>query len=46
MINWIVKILDNYSEVSDYTLEYSSALLMNLAIRTSGKIKCENPKVE
>jgi len=31
--------------MSDYTFEYVTALLMNLALRTEGKIKCEDPKV-
>jgi len=33
--------------MSDYSLEYSTALLMNLSLRTKGKDKCEkeNPKI-
>ncbi len=32
--------------MSDYTFEYVTALLMNLALRTAGKIKCEDPQLE
>ena len=31
--------------MSDYTFEYVTALLMNLALRTAGKVKCEDPQV-
>jgi|EP00505_MAST-04D_sp_SCG-Rhode-Island_P004604 LisH domain-containing protein ARMC9 len=31
--------------LSEYTIEYATALLMNLSVRTLGKIKCEDPKV-
>lgn len=32
--------------MSEYTFEYVTALLMNLALRTAGKIKCEDPQLE
>ena len=34
-------VLKNYQELSEYSLEYSSALLMNLSLRTTGKDVCE-----
>lgn len=42
MINWIVGVLKKENEtLSDYSLEYGTALLMNLSLRTAGKDKCE-----
>jgi len=32
--------------LSDYTLEYTAALLMNLSLRTMGKQACEDPSLE
>lgn len=47
MIKYIVFILKNeLSTLSDYTLEYSTALLMNLSLRKIGKDKCEDPSLE
>ena len=47
MIKYIVYILKNeLNTLSDYTLEYSTALLMNLSLRKNGKDKCEDPKLE
>lgn len=47
MIKYIVYILKNeLHELSDYTLEYSTALLMNLSLRKIGKDKCEDPSLE
>lgn len=41
MIDWIFRTLKNEREtLSDYTLEYSTALFMNLSLRKEGKIKC------
>ena len=37
LIEWLVKVLEDNDSLSDYTLEYSVALLMNLCLRTSGK---------
>lgn len=36
LIEWLVKVLEDNDNLSDYTLEYSVALLMNLCLRTSG----------
>ncbi|CAK6968781.1 lisH domain-containing protein ARMC9 isoform X2 [Scomber scombrus] len=45
LIGWLVDELHNSDSLSDYTLEYSAALLMNLCLRTKGKRKCaENAK--
>ncbi|XP_038147689.1 lisH domain-containing protein ARMC9 isoform X1 [Cyprinodon tularosa] len=45
LIGWLVDKLQDSDCLSDYTLEYSAALLMNLCLRTKGKRKCaENAK--
>ncbi|XP_037106016.1 lisH domain-containing protein ARMC9 isoform X1 [Syngnathus acus] len=45
LIGWLVDELDDSDCLSDYTLEYSASLLMNLCLRTKGKMKCaENAK--
>ena len=36
VIEWLVGVLEDNDALSDYTLEYSVALLMNLCLRTSG----------
>jgi hypothetical protein len=42
VIRWIVDtIRDELDVLSDYTLEYATALLMNLSLRIEGKNKCE-----
>ncbi|XP_070560992.1 lisH domain-containing protein ARMC9-like isoform X4 [Ptychodera flava] len=40
IIQWLVNVLEDSDALSDYTLEYSVALLMNLCLRTAGKLKC------
>ncbi|XP_067370792.1 lisH domain-containing protein ARMC9 isoform X2 [Channa argus] len=40
VIGWLVDELQESDSLSDYTLEYSAALLMNLCLRTKGKRKC------
>lgn len=40
LIEWLVKVLEDNDSLSDYTLEYSVALLMNLCLRSSGKKRC------
>ena len=37
MIQWLVETLENLEDLSDYTAEYSNALLMNLCLRSAGK---------
>uniref|UniRef100_A0A3P8RVS6 LisH domain-containing protein ARMC9 n=1 Tax=Amphiprion percula TaxID=161767 RepID=A0A3P8RVS6_AMPPE len=45
LIGWLVDELQDSDCLSDNTLEYSAALLMNLCLRTKGKRKCaENGK--
>ncbi|KAK3732308.1 hypothetical protein QZH41_020461 [Actinostola sp. cb2023] len=40
LIQWLVTLLDDHDSLTDYTLEYSVALLMNLSLRSLGKRKC------
>ncbi|CAF2360770.1 unnamed protein product [Rotaria sp. Silwood2] len=40
MIKWLVPLLSKSNGLSDYTLEYGVALLMNLCLRTEGRRKC------
>lgn len=41
IINWVVCVLINEEDsITEYTLEYGLALLMNLSLRKSGKRKC------
>lgn len=42
VIPWILELLGNsMADLSDYTLEYATALLMNLSLRSRGKDSCE-----
>ncbi|XP_077463427.1 lisH domain-containing protein ARMC9 isoform X3 [Stigmatopora argus] len=44
LIGWLVNELHDSDCLSDYTLEYTASLLLNLCLRTKGKRKCaENP---
>eukprot|EP01083_Nonionella_stella_P286536 975266_1 len=40
IIEWIVEILSDPSTLSAYTIEYASALLMNLALKSFGRRAC------
>nr|XP_023675717.1 lisH domain-containing protein ARMC9 isoform X4 [Paramormyrops kingsleyae] len=40
LISWLVDELQESDSLSDYTLEYSVALLMNLCLRSQGRKKC------
>ncbi|KAJ8277188.1 hypothetical protein GJAV_G00072370 [Gymnothorax javanicus] len=40
LIGWLVTELEDSDCLSDYSLVYSSALLMNLCLRTQGKRRC------
>ncbi|XP_066565322.1 lisH domain-containing protein ARMC9 isoform X2 [Amia ocellicauda] len=40
IIPWLIDELQDTDSLSDYTLEYSVALLMNLCLRAQGKRKC------
>uniref|UniRef100_A0A8C5C5N5 Armadillo repeat containing 9 n=1 Tax=Gadus morhua TaxID=8049 RepID=A0A8C5C5N5_GADMO len=45
LIGWLVDELQDADCLSDFTLQYATALLMNLCLRTKGKRKCaENAK--
>lgn len=47
MIKWIATVLRNEQEtLSDYSIEYATALLMNLSLRAAGKDKCEDPNIQ
>lgn len=42
MIPWIIeRLASEQHELSEYSLEYTTALLMNLSLRVAGKNKCE-----
>jgi hypothetical protein len=49
MIKWIAFVIRNEGGgegeggLSDYSIEYATALLMNLSLRAAGKDKCEAP---
>lgn len=46
MIKWIANVIKNEGEsLSDYSIEYATALLMNLSLRAAGKDKCEDPNI-
>ena len=36
LLPWTIKVLQHHDTLSDYTLHYSLALLMNLVLRTAG----------
>ncbi|KAK4469569.1 hypothetical protein MN116_006604 [Schistosoma mekongi] len=40
VILWVINLLENMHNLSDYTLEYAVALCMNLCLRSSGKRCC------
>lgn len=42
VIDWVVSILKDAETLSDYSVEYGTALLMNLCLRSGGKLRCEN----
>ena len=43
VINWILTTLKQEGDnLSEYSLEYTTALLMNLSLRFAGKNKCES----
>ncbi|KAK1897503.1 LisH domain containing protein ARMC9, partial [Dissostichus eleginoides] len=45
LIGWLVDELQDSDCLSDYTLEYSAALLMNLCLRTKGKGEAQNHEI-
>jgi hypothetical protein len=50
MIKWIAYVIRNEGGgeggLSDYSIEYATALLMNLSLRAAGKDKCEDPEIK
>ena len=40
MINWLVGALENHEELTDFTLEYSVALVINLSLRSKSNLHC------
>ena len=42
VLEWLVTLLENNEELSDYSLEYASALFMNLSLRSAGKKRLAN----
>lgn len=46
IIEWICKLLQIANKLKEFTLEYLTALLMNLSLRTEGKRRCEDIKGE
>ena len=46
LIKWIIQTLTKEKDtLSEYSYEYSTALFMNLSLRTEGKKKCEEPVI-
>ena len=49
MIRWIAFVIKNEGGMdgmlSDYSIEYATALLMNLSLRAAGKDKCEDTQI-
>lgn len=46
MIKWVSSVLASEKDrLSDYSIEYSTALLMNLSLREAGKDKCEDSDI-
>lgn len=47
LIKWIVQTLKNEKDtLGEYSYEYATALFMNLSLRSLGKKKCEDPRIE
>lgn len=40
LTEWLIDLLEDNEELTDYTLEYAIALLMNLCLRSEGKRRC------
>eukprot|EP00826_Nyctotherus_ovalis_P008741 TRINITY_DN1226_c0_g3_i6.p1 TRINITY_DN1226_c0_g3~~TRINITY_DN1226_c0_g3_i6.p1 ORF type:complete len:697 (-),score=219.60 TRINITY_DN1226_c0_g3_i6:239-2329(-) len=45
IVSWIISMLESYKDLDMYTLEYVTALLMNLSLRLAGKKACLNPNL-
>jgi hypothetical protein len=46
VIAWLVQQLSDADSLSQYSVEYGTALLMNLSLRTAGKSKCTAPELD
>jgi LisH domain-containing protein ARMC9 len=46
VIEWLVGILEQNEDLSDYSLEYAAALFMNLSLRTAGKKRLANENID
>ncbi|KAJ1626433.1 hypothetical protein T492DRAFT_208082 [Pavlovales sp. CCMP2436] len=46
VIGWLAKALADTDSLSEYTIEYATALLMNLSLRLAGKRACEDPALD
>ena len=45
VIKWLVHVLSDADSLSSYSLEYASALLMNLSLRSAGRARCAKTKI-
>ncbi len=46
LVKWLCELLADADNLSGYTVEYGTALLMNLVLRRAGKLRCEKPDVD
>ena len=46
VIAWLVRQLSDVDALSQYSVEYGTALLMNLSLRTAGKGKCTDEELD
>merc|ERR1719291_234678 len=46
VISWLVSALADVDTLSQYSVEYGTALLMNLSLRSAGKAKCASPELD
>ena len=46
VIGWLVGVLRDADALSQYSVEYGTALLMNLSLRSAGKVKCEEAELD
>ena len=46
LIKWISSVLRNIDQLTEYSIEYATALLMNLSLREAGRDKCEAPDIQ
>jgi len=46
VVEWIIDLLQTQTEFDRFTLEYTTALLMNLVLRSKGKKIAQDPKLQ